>query len=79
MVKCGYCGGLGSVLLLGIPGPMCCPYCHGRGKIGEELQEEATREGDKRRAEPVILLFLAAIGVLLFVVFELMFYIFKFV
>lgn len=79
MVRCGYCGGLGAVLWLGMPGPMPCRYCQGRGKISEDLQEEAKREGDKRRAEPVILLLLVAIGLILLGVFEMMCYIFKFV
>lgn len=75
MVKCGYCGGLGSVLWLGMPGPMPCRYCQGRRNISEGLQEEAKREGDKRRAEPIILLLLVTISVLLFGVFEMMCYI----
>lgn len=71
MVKCGYCGGLGSVLWLGMPGPMPCRYCQGRGKISENLQEEATREGDKRRAEPIILLSLVGIVSLVWIMLNI--------
>lgn len=62
MVACGYCSGLGEVLLLGMPGPICCPLCHGSGKVLEEVKEETTHQGMKRISEELIIIFLLFLG-----------------
>lgn len=78
MAKCGYCGGLGYVSWLGMTGRMLCRYCGGSGEVPEDLREEAAREGDKRRAEPIILLLLTAGFLLFFFLYELICFAVKF-